>query len=199
MGFTDILLPDDIRNEKLLKADPLYDRLDKKQQEEAVAAAVQTGESYAAWLRQHFKEGCISEVLLALDINVKQEHVPNARLSPYSIYRIKTKTITLHVNIIEDLVEDLIKITNEISYDELSENVMNVILFHELFHHLEESKFKKASKQYQVKVINLGFFSISSGIKALSEIGAHTFTKACIGDIERYLNITTKEVCEYEF
>ncbi|QKY70219.1 hypothetical protein [Lentibacillus sp. CBA3610] len=194
MGFTDVLLPDDVRNEKLLKADPLYDRLSESQREEAIAAAVLTGEKYAVWVHRHFKETNIIDVLHTLGVQVKCEQVPDARLIPYSIYHVKTQTITLNVNIIEALVEDLLQFSSDIPQKELFQNVVNVILFHELFHHLEEARFGKASKQYKARVINFSIFSISSGIKALSEIGAHTFTKACIGDLDAYLNISTKEV-----
>lgn len=171
MGFTDVLLPDDMRNENLLKADPLYERLDDKQREEAVSVAVQTGEDYSVWLDQHYGDWPILEILQELEVKVEYKNTQIAQLIPYSIYRMKTRTITLHVNIIEQLVKELNGFTGDISNDELTQNVTNVILFHELFHHLEETKFGKASKQYKVKVIRLGRFGVSSGIKALSEIG----------------------------
>jgi hypothetical protein len=54
----------------------------------------------------------------------------------------------------------------------------NLILSHEYFHHLECTKLGLTSRMYQVPMLILGPLKIgSTGIRALSEIGAHGFAR----------------------
>ena len=61
---------------------------------------------------------------------------------------------------------------NGMPYDEAEE----MILAHEYFHHLEFVKLGQTSRQYLVPTLKIGKWElIQSGIRALSEIGAHGF------------------------
>jgi len=61
---------------------------------------------------------------------------------------------------------------NDLSVEEAA----NLILSHEYFHYLEHSELGFTSREYQVPMIIVGPFKIgSTGIRALSEIGAHAF------------------------
>lgn len=52
----------------------------------------------------------------------------------------------------------------------------NLILCHEFFHYLEYTKFGLTSNLYQRPLIKLGRMSIGkTGVRAMSEIGAHSF------------------------
>lgn len=54
----------------------------------------------------------------------------------------------------------------------------NLILSHEYFHYLEWTKLGLTSRQYQVPMIEAGPLHIGkTGIRALSEIGAHGFSR----------------------
>lgn len=54
----------------------------------------------------------------------------------------------------------------------------NVILSHEYYHFLEWTKIGLTSRDYQVPMLKLGRLSIGrTGIRALSEIGAHAFAR----------------------
>jgi hypothetical protein len=54
----------------------------------------------------------------------------------------------------------------------------NLILSHEYFHYLEWNRIGLTSRKYQVPMIRIGSFHIgSTGIRALSEIGAHAFAR----------------------
>ncbi|MCI2047667.1 MAG: hypothetical protein LKJ90_08125 [Faecalibacterium sp.] len=54
----------------------------------------------------------------------------------------------------------------------------NVILSHEYFHFLEWTKLGLTSRDYQVPMLNLGRLKLGkTGIRALSEIGAHGFAR----------------------
>lgn len=54
----------------------------------------------------------------------------------------------------------------------------NLILSHEYFHFLEWTQLGLTSREYQVPVLTLGRWKIGkTGIRALSEIGAHAFAR----------------------
>lgn len=58
------------------------------------------------------------------------------------------------------------------------EQAVNVILSHEFFHYLEWTKLGLTSREYTVPMVTLGKWSIGkTGIRALSEIGAHGFAR----------------------
>lgn len=193
MSFTDVLLPDDIRNIKLLKADPLYKKLARDQQESAIKKAKQLGEKASQWLKDNYNGYSISEIIDLFNIQVIYDNTSCSEIVPYSIYRIKNQTIILYVNSIEEAVDELAKQSNFKTYKDLYTNVINIILYHELFHHLEHVKYGSASRLIKATTFNLGIFKFKSGIRALSEIGAHTFTNHCIGSIDKYIKIKTKE------
>jgi hypothetical protein len=58
------------------------------------------------------------------------------------------------------------------------EEAENLILSHEYFHFLEWTKLGLTSRDYQVPILSLGPLKIGkTGIRALSEIGAHGFAR----------------------
>lgn len=73
------------------------------------------------------------------------------------------------------------------------EEAVNLILSHEYYHFLEWSELGLTSKDYQVPMLKLGSLKIGrTGIRALSEIGAHAFAF-------RYNQLTKEEVHETGF
>lgn len=55
-----------------------------------------------------------------------------------------------------------------------------LFIAHEIFHHIECHDIGLTSKKEKLAVFKWGPFHITSGIRALSEIGAHAFTKALL-------------------
>lgn len=54
----------------------------------------------------------------------------------------------------------------------------NLILSHEFFHYLECTKIGLTSRDYRVPMLRLGSLKLgSTGVRALSEIGAHAFAR----------------------
>ena len=54
----------------------------------------------------------------------------------------------------------------------------NLILAHEYFHHLENTKLGLTSRQVELPVLNLFGLKIGkTGVRALSEVGAHGFAR----------------------
>lgn len=67
---------------------------------------------------------------------------------------------------------------------------VNVILSHEFFHFLEWNRLGLTSRSYQVPMLILGPWRLGkTGIRALSEIGAHAFARTY------YELVTEKETC----
>ena len=59
-----------------------------------------------------------------------------------------------------------------------TETATNVILSHEYFHFLEWTTLGLTSREYQVPMLRLGAITLGkTGIRALSEIGAHAFAR----------------------
>lgn len=65
----------------------------------------------------------------------------------------------------------------------------NMILSHEFFHHLECTELGLTSRRYQVPMLQVGPVKLGkTGIKALSEIGAHAFARTyftCAGSLSK--------------
>lgn len=58
------------------------------------------------------------------------------------------------------------------------DNAVNLILSHEYYHYLEWNKIGLTSREYQVPILQIGPVKIGkTGIRALSEIGAHAFAR----------------------
>lgn len=65
---------------------------------------------------------------------------------------------------------------NEMSY----ENGLNLILYHEYFHYLEQNQIGMLSARYQVPILKIGPICVGkTGVPALSEIGANAFAWVC--------------------
>ncbi|MEY8357201.1 hypothetical protein AALB39_28195 [Lachnospiraceae bacterium 54-53] len=85
----------------------------------------------------------------------------------FSDYLTGQKLIHLYMKSISLWAEE-----NEMELDE----AVNLILSHEYYHFLEWSELGLTSKDYQVPMLKLGGLKIGrTGIRALSEIGAHGF------------------------
>ena len=194
MSFSVILLDDEERNQTLLKSDPLFHRLTEYQKIEAINKADNLGREASAWLQSSYTNRDARVILEQMGVDIITDYHSNGPFIPFSVYREKNNRIILYVAVVEKLVEQLIVYTQIQHQEVLLHKVTNIILFHELFHHLEATKYGSASKLVKVPVITFGIIKISTGIQALSEIGAHTFARECVGPIESYLEFNLKEV-----
>lgn len=196
MSFSYILLPDDMRNAQLLKSDPLYRRLSDFQKKEAIEKAVRLGKVAALWVQQTFPGKDIREILRKMGIQLLEDRSNYSEILPFSLYRQKKATIILYVNVVKRLSNKLFRYSSLDDENILLERVIRIILYHELFHHMENIRYGSASKLIEIPIVIFGFIRFKSGIRALSEISAHTFAKECTGSIESFLGIRAKEVFE---
>lgn len=85
----------------------------------------------------------------------------------FSEYYTKKKVIIMYLKSIEKWA-----IYNELSNDE----AYNLILAHEFFHFLEYTRIGLTSRLYTRPLVQFGKFKVGkTGVKAMSEIGAHAF------------------------
>lgn len=77
---------------------------------------------------------------------------------------------------------------NQLDYEQAA----NLILSHEYYHYLEMNEIGLTSRDYQVPMLVLGKLKLGkTGIRALSEIGAHAFART-------YYQLTTEGVDQNE-
>ena len=87
----------------------------------------------------------------------------------FSDYVSGQKVITLYCQSIRKWAEQ-----NELDYDQ----AVNLILSHEYYHFLEMNEIGLTSRDYLVPMITIGPLKLGkTGIRALSEIGAHAFAR----------------------
>ncbi|MGN1027498.1 MAG: hypothetical protein ACI4P4_13980 [Faecousia sp.] len=87
----------------------------------------------------------------------------------FSEYMSNQKNVILYTESIQKWAD-----SNELAMDEAE----NLILAHEFFHHLESTRIGFTSKQASVPMIEIFGIKIgATGVRALSEIGAHAFAR----------------------
>jgi hypothetical protein len=87
------------------------------------------------------------------------------------------------IKIYEKSIEQLKLAIANMGLEELFplENVFNIHVAHEIFHHLEKTRIGVLSEKHCIEVFRLGPIRFKIRILALSEIAAHTFAKALTG------------------
>ncbi|MFL0247286.1 hypothetical protein [Candidatus Clostridium stratigraminis] len=164
--------PDKIMSREELLRDLLYEKIPKGDLESISDRAWETGAAAAkAIIKEHGFEISIIEIAkisgLTIERSEKDHVAGNVRY--FSEYYSGRNAIILYT----ESVSKWAKI-NRLSMDEAEE----LILSHEYFHFLECTKLGLTSKQYMVPNIKIGKIVLGkSGIRALSEIGAHGFSR----------------------
>lgn len=158
--------------EKELSYDPCYEKIPEQDRaaivdrawEKGAAAArevfAQTGGSWD--FREISREAGLKCVFLDVDYIVGKQRYFSDYLSGKNEIRLYSKSIALWAA------------QNNLTQDQ----AVNVILSHEFFHFLEWNKLGLTSRDYTVPMLTLGKWRIGrTGIRALSEIGAHGFAR----------------------
>lgn len=158
--------------EKELCYDPCYSKIPKDKCQTIAKEAWQVGEEAARNIFSEFDGlydffAICKRSKLIIELKGKDNVVGNQRY--FSDYVSGKNTITLY--------EGSIKQWAKQNGMELRE-AENTILSHEYFHFLEWTKLGLTSRNYQVPMITIGKFNLGkTGIRALSEIGAHGFAR----------------------
>lgn len=164
--------PDKLMSREELPRDLLYEKIPKWDIDRISDRAWETG---AAAARELVKEyGCdkdMEDIARLAGLTVKRINKDNVagNVRYFSEYYSGRSMIVLY----QDSISKWAKM-NMLSIQEAEE----LILSHEYYHFLECTKLGLTSKQYTVPTIRIGAITLGkSGIRALSEIGAHGFSR----------------------
>lgn len=155
---------------KELERDLLFDKIPVSDRQLVVDDAWEVGVTAARNIfRDYGKTIDIYDIAEEHNLKIVRKDIEKiiGRLRYYSEYLTKDKTIILYMGSINKWAT-----YNHLQPDDAEE----LILSHEFFHHLEHTSIGEISQNYKVPTLKIGKrVLISSGIKALSEIGSHGF------------------------
>ena len=160
----------------VLKSDPVFRKIQKDEAGlRAVAdTAWDTGEAAARDILENNPGRSIRQIVKACGVAIHSEGKDNVvgKVRYFSdYYSGEKKRIVLYTVSINKWAAK-----NGFSRREAEE----IILAHELFHHLECTKLGLTSKQCLVPILRIGGLSIGeTGVRALSEIGSFAFARTC--------------------
>ena len=116
------------------------------------------------------------QIAEAFGVQVHMAETPPGRMQIVcSLYEASCKNITVHSNILQT-VSALLPTDPDGPFNEVS--LTNMAIAHELFHHLEEITPTIFTRTFRITLWQLGPLKNTSGIPALSEIGAFAFAKS---------------------
>lgn len=164
-----------------LKNDILFNKVPQDKYDEFIDFAWNTGCEAAKDCRN--KYGSISPDELAVELGLSVVEIDRGLATPdyrvFSEYYSNLKRIVIFGDTIKDEFAKLVEtgITDIKDYLKMRE----LFVAHEIFHHLECHVIGLTSKKKKIVTLEIGPFQITSGVKALCEIGAHGFTKTLLG------------------
>ena len=162
--------PDKLASREELKRDLLYHKIPAQDLDAIADRAWDTGAAAAAAALEEHPRQTIYEVAKAEGLAVEHRAVDkvSGKVRYFSEYYAGRKTIFLYDDSIRKWAD-----ANGLSQGAAEE----LILAHEIFHHFECTRLGQTSRQYTVPQLELGPVKLGrSGIRALSEIGAHGFS-----------------------
>lgn len=154
-----------------LKRDVLYDRIPASDRQIICQHAWDTGTMAAENILKRYKTKSIREIIkksnLNLEWNPKDNVAGNVRY--FSEYFSGQNKIIIYEQSVKLWAKE-----NQFSVKE----AVDLILSHEYYHFLECKELGLTSKQYMVPTLKLGnHVVLRAGVRALSEIGAHGFSR----------------------
>lgn len=181
-----------------LKRDVVFNKIPSEMYDELINFGWQTGEDAAYEYSQKTGTSVPSKMTDKLNINVKNEDWQKGKsnVKVYSEYEDKPNLITLHPNVISEAIEKAK--SNGFNQIQNYDAAKEIFLGHEIFHYLECKKIGLTSKKRIVTTLKLGPIKITSGIRALCEIAAHSFTKTLYYMNNGYSDLQNKESDKYD-
>lgn len=155
-----------------LTYDPCYHKIPEEDRADIIEKAWQKG-CRAARMVFDRENGCADFLDIArrsgLQVMEKPTDYVVGKQRYFSDYISGQKLITLYTLSIQKWAEQ-----NALSYDQ----AVNLILSHEYYHFLEVNEIGLSSRDYLVPMITIGPLKLGkTGIRALSEVGAHAFAR----------------------
>lgn len=169
--------------EQELSYDPCYEKIPPEDRPKIVEAAWSKGEAAARRIFEKFGgERDFRKIAenSGLKVCPKDTDYVVGRQRYFSDYLSGTNEINLYLKSVALWAEQ-----NRMS----PEDAQNVILSHEYYHFLECNEIGLTSRDYSVPMLRLGTLKIgSTGIRALSEIGAHAFARTYYEQLQQEEN-----------
>ncbi len=162
--------PDKLASREELKRDLLYRKIPAQDLDPIADRAWETGAEAAKTALAEHPGQTIFQLAQAEGLAVEHRAVDkvSGKVRYFSEYYAGRKTIFLYDDSIRKWAD-----ANGLSQGAAEE----LILAHEIFHHFECTRLGQTSRQYTVPQLRLGPVKLGrSGIRALSEIGAHGFS-----------------------
>jgi len=154
-----------------LNRDLLYRKIPKEQCPAIADRAWETGAGAAREIHELYPGCSVEEIARLEGLRVRRVEKDNVagQVRYFSEYYSGRKEIILYTPSIRLWARN-----NGLTPEEAQE----LILSHEVFHHLECARLGLTSEQYKVPAFRIGRWSFGkSSIRALSEIGAHAFSR----------------------
>jgi hypothetical protein len=140
-------------------------------------AAIRNGKEAARLVRKRYPKQTAAEIAYALGVKVEQsrERAQIGWRHRRAIYQRYPPQILIFM----EGVLQLSRLAVEFDLTELvsQDAIIEVIIAHELLHHLEPELMPNLKRQYRIKWLAIGSFTLYREIYALREIAAHTFSK----------------------
>jgi hypothetical protein len=149
--------------------------------DEAVLASVAAGEQVAGDICREVPGKKPLDILHALHIPVifSQENPHWGSRLQCAEYQHRPPKITIY----EKAVASLVETAHQYRIAEFTclETMRDISLAHELYHHLERTRFVRLSRQFRRIAYRLGPFTFYNHTQALDEIAAHAFAQELLG------------------
>ena len=172
--------------DKELTYDPCYEKIPEADRSVIVEKAWQKG-SQAAEMVFEREKGTFDFHIIARNSGLKLVEIPKdyivGKQRYFSDYISGQNLINLYSGSIQKWAEQ-----NELEYAD----AVNLILSHEYYHFLEMNEIGQASRDYLVPMVTIGPLKLGkTGIRALSEVGAHAFAR-------KYYELVTERKQQHE-
>jgi hypothetical protein len=160
-----------------LKHDVLFNKIPSERYHEFIEFAWNIGYKTAQEYMNKYETRVPTELAGKLQLTLLE--LDNGYLSPeywiFSEYMSNMKRIVLYKNTIVAEVKKL-KSQGINEFDDYTK-IRELFIAHEIYHHIECHDQGLTSRKKKLVTFKLGPFAMTSGIRALCEIGAHSFTK----------------------
>lgn len=163
----------------VLEMDPTYRLIPAVRRTELASMALETGRAWAHELRATHPAEDLA--LLAQQLGVEVEFSDEANEAGDVVIRSEYYDAPARIVIYQSSLEKTREVIEQAGLAAAIDPglLLPIHLAHELFHHLEHLKQDRLSQRYKVPTLRIGQWNlIVSGVRALSEIGAHAFVQA---------------------
>jgi len=154
-----------------LGKDKTFQKLTEDHKLSLVKEVLAIGDEVASWIATEYRTNDPRKIAVAMGLRVFGEDKGENRGAEY---REKQKEIIVYRDFHD-------KLTREIQDKSLSENLLKLLVAHELFHHLETDRIGVISRRFKFRGWKIGPFVKDKYIDGLSDVAAQAFTQTLLG------------------